>query len=419
MRFRRFLLYLITLLVYTQGFLERFTYLPASLMIEICVWMLALVSFKPKVGLSRMVGLILIGLCASMATHTVIPYFKHIRFVLYFYVVYTALWNMRFSIAGFGRYLRFNVAMVLFQGIASIINLYFFGRAEYNVGAMSSLGGTTATAYPLLVVVILLVVYYYSSFSKKASWHLCILLMVASVFLLAFSCGKRAVFIFVPIYFVIITIICSYTIKKHKSRKLIFIIGLVILVSPVFFWGLQQTEGFNYYLSGRESEEDTAAAALDYAKEYEESESQTRATTGRSNTTMTIIKHAIASEEGWLIGYGFASMKDENEIARIGVAYGFVGITRDIISGGIIFALYATAFMLFLIFRRNVETKDSFSKVMRIALALVFVGIHFIYSSDFTVSLKLNMILAPLLCFLNSANYVHIKDYYCSIYLNR
>ena len=119
------------------------------------------------------------------------------------------------------------------------------------------------------------------------------------------------------------------------------------------------------------------------------------------------------------MGNGFGLMKDENEIAKVGVRYGFVGFSRDVFSGGIVFALYAAVLMIVLIFRKDVETKDGFSKVMRISIALVFVVVHFTYSSDFMVSLKLNMILAPLLCFLNSANYVHIKEYYCTKYLNR
>lgn len=417
MKLKQFLLYLITFLVYTQGFLERFTPLPASGMIEVGVWVLMLVSFRPKSGLVWMIIVFLSGLIAAIGTSTIIPYFKYIRYFFYFYVVYTALWNLYFTIAEFGRYIRFNVAMVLLQGIASIINLTFFGRAEYNVGAMSSLGGTTATVFPLFIFTVLLVVYYFSSFPKK-SWHLYILLMIASVFLMAFSSGKRAIFFYVPSFLIVISIICLFSIKRKRAgRKLVYVVCLVVLFIPVFFWGITQAGGISDSLSGNENKTGVIRVAFEYAMFYEDSESSSGATMGRSNTTNVIINQALVSKEGWFVGNGFGSMKDENEIAQVGVRYGFVGYSRDVLSGGIIFASLVAAFFIFLIFHRDVKTKDSFSRIMRIAILLVFVVVHFTYSSNFTSSLKINMMLAPLLCFLNSANYIHLKDEYYSKYI--
>ena len=419
MKLKRFLLYLITFLVYTQGFLERFTPLPASGMIEVGVWVLMLVSFRPKSGLVWMIIIFLSGLIAAIGTNTIIPYFKYLRYFFYFYVVYTALWNLHFTKTEFGRYIRFNVTMVLLQGIASIINLTFFGRAEYNVGAMSSLGGTTATVFPLFIFTVLLVVYYFSSFPRK-SWHLYILLMIASVFLMAYSSGKRAIFFYIPSFLIIISIICLFSIKRNRAgRKLVYVAGLVVLFLPVFFWGITQAGGIGDSLSGNEDKTKVIRVAFEYAMFYEDSETSTGATTGRSNTTEVVVSQALASWEGWLKGNGFGTMKDEDEITQAGVGYGFVGFSKDVFSGGIIFASLVVAFFIFIIFHQNVKTKDGFSRIMRIAILLVFVVVHFTYSSNFTSSLKINMMLAPLLCFLNSVNYSHLKNYYYSKYLIR
>ena len=318
---------------------------------------------------------------------------------------------MHFTITEFNRYVKFIVMMVLLQGVASIINLSFFGRAEYNVGAMSSLGGTTATAFPLFVFSILLVIYYFFSFTKR-KWYFYILLMIASVFLMAYCSGKRAIFFYVPAFWVAISLICPFFIKWNLfHRKLFWAIVVFVLFIPVYFFGLTQAGGIADSLGGNESKIEILVKAIEYAEFYENADAA-GATVGRSNTTETVLDQALSSKEGWLVGNGFGTIKDESEKDLAGIGYGFVGYSRDVFSGGIVFASLVALFMIFLIFYHDVKTHDSFSTAMRIVIFAVFVVIHFTYSANFTVSLKLNMILAPLLCFLNSANYADLKEYY-------
>lgn len=412
MKIKLFLLYLITLLVYTQGFLERFTPFPAELAIEIGVLALMLFSFRPKVGLLWMVVIGVVGVFASMLSSSGLASFmKYFRYFFYFYVVFTALWNMQFTIVEFNRYVRFIVMMVLLQGVASVINLAFFGMIEYNVGAMSSMGGTTATAFPLFIFSVLLVVFYFSKFDKK-KWYVYILLMIASVFLMAYGSGKRAIFFYVPAFLVGISMICTFLLRKGKlNRKILWIISVIVLFAPVYFIGITQVGGISNQMSGDENRMEVLTKAFDYAQEYEDAESN-GGTMGRSNTTEVILYQAIQSREGWFAGHGFSAVKDDNEKSLSGVIYGIVGYTRDVFSGGLVFASLVALFFVFLIFYRDTKQQDKFSKAMRIVILIVFIVIHFTYSSDFTVRLKMNMILAPILCFLNSSNYIHLKEYY-------
>lgn len=410
-----FLLYLVTLLVYTQGFLERFTPIPAKLAIEVCVLFLMLCYFRPKVGIWGMVLILIIGVIASLNTNGILSFIKYIRFFFYFYVLYTVFWRVSFTITEFNHYIRFTIMMVLLQGVASIINIAFFGRAEYNVGAMSSLGGTTATAFPLFIFSVLLVIYYFSSFTRK-NWYIYIVLMIASVFLISYSCLKRAIYFYAPPFLLVITIICSLFINRGMfRRKLLGTSIAFVLFIPIFFFGITQAVGISDSLVGNENRIEVLERAIEYAEFYEEAESD-GATIGRSNTTDAVMNQAVSSVEGWLFGNGFGAMKDEDEISQAGIGYGFVGYSRDVFSGGILFASLLALFMVFLIFHHSPMQRDSFSRVMRFVLFIVFVVIHFTYSANFTVSLKLNMILAPLLCYLNSENYCHLKHHY-STYL--
>ena len=93
--------------------------------------------------------------------------------------------------------------------------------------------------------------------------------------------------------------------------------------------------------------------------------------------------------------------------------YGITGFTRDILSGGIILAILT--FFLFCIFifkDKGINNSDGFFKLTRLGLLFVFIYVHFAYSSDFIISLKMNMILLILVCFLNSPKYHHLREHY-------
>ena len=106
-----FSFYLITFLVYTQGFWERFTSLPAQNLLELVIWLVALFSFRPKYNRSLLLFgvLFLTGLIISVISSTLIPYLKHIRFLLYFYVLFDVFSNIKFSIPQFNKYFAFLV----------------------------------------------------------------------------------------------------------------------------------------------------------------------------------------------------------------------------------------------------------------------------------------------------------------------
>lgn len=414
-----FSFYLITFLVYTQGFWERFTSLPAQNLLEMVIWLVALFSFRPKYNRSFLLFgiLVFVGIIISILTSLLIPYLKYIRFLLYFYILFDVFSNIKFSIPQFNRYFVFFIFMILLQGVASVYHIFILGvRVEGHVGFMSSLGGTTATIFPLLVISVLITIFY---FWRSRKYLIYFILLFISVILVGYSSGKRAIFFAIPTFVFAISLIAYYfypsKVKNIYFKKLFLIAIIIIFCVPIYFFGMKTSGGFNYGLTGNESNIELLQHSLEYAEEYESRE-RGKASAGRSGTTRLILLR-VANDPSFLMhGAGFASVKDKETMDDLGFVYGVVGFTRDIISGGLIFAILTVLFFISIIFEREYEENDFIAKFMRWVVFAVFVFTHFGYSSDFFVHLKINMMMIPLLALLNCEKYREIKRYYYQKY---
>lgn len=412
-----FFYYLILFLVYTQGFWERFTFFPAQLFLEICVLIIAVTSFRPLITkpLSAVIIVICIGFISAIATSSSISYCKSIRYILYFFIIYNMLWNTTFTIGQFNKLIKFITGLILLQGIASIYQAFIIGdRVEGYVGFMSSIGGTTATAFPIFVIGILTTLYLFSNQEFTNKYTLYLILCIISVCLVGYSSGKRAIYFFIPFILITSFIISSFSYNKLYSNKLrsklLHCLIASILIFPIYISGISTSRGLNYNLQGTESNIDILNSALEYTRMYETSYSG-NASIGRSNSTMNIIKQAFSSTDYLLVGSGFGSIKEEDTINERNIGYGFVGFTRDVFSGGFIYAL-AVAFLFVYLFFFKDTPSSNITQAIRWIILITFVTIHFTYSSDFTVHLKLTAILSLLLCLLNSHNYENIRQYY-------
>jgi hypothetical protein len=418
---QRYIWLLISLfMVYTQGLWERLFSLPpgTTIMLELPLWTYFFLSLKklskPTPARIWIIIFTLFTFFASVANNTgTIAWVKYIRFFLYFYLLYASLWNSQLTNKQWLTLLKFGIFLILIQGLGSAFNIFVLGqRIEGHVGLMSTLGGTTASTFPLVIVSIITVLFLFArKQGRKFNWIL--LLTIVSAVLVGYGSGKRAIFFTIPL-FISITTLISFFYQKGNAvfyRKIIGIVLIAILSVPLYIFGITTSKGFNYDLSGNENKLEVLITALTYAQEYEESTSQYGTTTGRSGTTLQVINDSFSSFDKFLFGYGFRSHKDESTAYAIGFTYGIVGFTRDIISGG-----WLVMLLTFLIISKIILANKSYNykltSVLRLIIFAVFVFTHFGYSSDFVVSLKINFLLLILLVFINSpanSNYLNFS----------
>ena len=154
-RVKLYFLYAILFLVFTQGFWERYTPIPAQPILEILIIGITLLSYKNILNplCYKLLFVLSVGFICSIYTASSIAYFKSIRFVLYFFFLYDIYRSTHFEIYQYLRLLKFLMGLVILQGVASIILIFIIGeRIEGYVGYMSSLGGSTATTFLVLVL---------------------------------------------------------------------------------------------------------------------------------------------------------------------------------------------------------------------------------------------------------------------------
>eukprot|EP01093_Parvamoeba_rugata_P010751 TRINITY_DN28_c0_g1_i1.p1 TRINITY_DN28_c0_g1~~TRINITY_DN28_c0_g1_i1.p1 ORF type:complete len:190 (-),score=10.25 TRINITY_DN28_c0_g1_i1:99-647(-) len=161
------------------------------------------------------------------------------------------------------------------------------------------------------------------------------------------------------------------------------------------------SKGLNYGLSGNETVVEVIINSLNYADDYEDATDQHGSTIGRSNTTSRIIENTLSDSSLFFFGLGFGATKSDIAMRSLGYKYGIVGFTRDIVSGGF-FLSFLTIILICRIILINKSIKTNVSTITRRAMLIVFLYTHLFYSSDFTVSLKINLILVVIMALLNS-----------------
>jgi len=401
-------------LVYTQGMWERlFGGSPAiKLIVEGLIMLYLLLSvkyFKKKTPGSI---LFLIYLIFSFAVSILngsgaLAWLKYIRYFAYFYLLYITIFHTYISNKQWVFILKFAVFLILIQGLGSIYNVFILKqRVEGYVGLMSSIGGTTAATYPLFLLNLTIIIFFFHK-SYNHKFIILILIFCASSFLVGYSSGKRAIYFTFPIFIALTSFISLYSLRNVVGiyKKFLFLIAIILLISPVYFFGIRSTSGVNYYLSGNENKLQVLSSAIEYAVDYEDAQSFTGLSIGRSGSTLQVIKKSLENRTLFFVGQGYGKVKDENTISDLGVGYGIVGITRDIISAGWIVMLITGAIVIKVILT-NWSVKSNITNVLRITILLLFLYTHITYSSDFVVSLKINFMLIVICTFINSPKHI-------------
>ena len=407
----RFVLLLICLfLVYTQGLWERmFDQSPViKVVLEFSIWSYLLLSIKYFKKQAPAKFLFILYLIISLAAailngSAVIAWLKYIRYFGYFYLIFITLWNTPISQNQWRIIFNFSAFLILLQGLGAAYNIFLIDqRIEGYVGLMSSLGGTTAATFPLLIINLSAFLYLFMRYNSHR-FNLILLFFVISAVLVSYSSGKRAIFFSVPLFMFVTIIVSAINIEGNKKfyRHLLILFTIILVSIPVYFYGIKTTRGVNYYLSGNETNKQLFESALEYAKSYETGTSRQGLAIGRTGSTIQIIRNSTISIGSFLFGQGYGRVKDEDTIERLGVSYGIVGITRDIISAGWL-VMFLTVSIMIKVIMANRSIKSTVTKVIRIIILLVFLFTHIAYSSDFVVSLKISFMLLLISAFINS-----------------
>lgn len=418
MNLKLLLVYLLGFFVYTRGYWERFTPVPVGIIIEIICLCIILFFFRPKGTKTDIIFAILasFGVLSSIATNSTVNYIKYFRYLFYSYALISVVFYSKFSIRQSRSLFRYLLFLISLQGLAAIIQIFILhDRVEGYVGMMSSSGGATATTFSVFIIGLAMTVYSFLKY-KWRKRYIAIGIIVFLSILVGYSSGKRAIFYLIPGIMIFSVVISFIIAKRHKIKlpviKIGYLIAILVLAIPLYVYGIKTSKGFNDTLSGSESNSEVISTMLDYSVNYENAISvNSGATIGRSNTSRRLLASLSQNISFIFFGRGFGTVKDEVAIAEAGVGYGFVGFTSDLFSGGLIYAILAAVFFLFLIFSSRRTDFDAFSLSIKIIIGVIFCIIHFFYSTDFTMSLRLNYIFAFILAYINSPYYARQRRY--------
>src|SRR5690606_11822130 len=412
LRFRLFCL--LIFFVFTQGMWERiFVFIPQiGLLVDFfaVVFLLCQFKFYKARNMALFISFLAIAiLIAIINGNPILDALLHIRYIAYSYLIFTQLYIERISSSQWLKMMKLVLIMIALQGVGSLFTFVVLGkRIEGYVGLMSSLGGTTATIFPLLVAG-LLTLYFLFNQRIKFKDTLWIAVCLVSVLLVGYVSSKRTFYFAVPFFVIVSVLIALPALFRYRffKRKLVTIFYLLVAFFPLVVWGIKQTHGLNYLLSRDETYYEVIAKSIQYAEEYETTTDEYNLTTGRSNTSLKAIENSIEDLPSFLFGKGYRSIKDYHFMYKSGYGYGVVGFSRDLISGGVLL-MTCTILMYLKILYPNESKRSIFGNKILMLSLIVFIYTHFFYSADFSISLKISSILVIISAFLNSP--LHYKS---------
>lgn len=321
--------------------------------------------------------------------------FKYTRYTFYAFLLYSMIWNQRFSARELKIITIFLGALFLLQVGISFVRILFFERVEWRVGTMTTGNGVLATEFPLFAMCCTMGYYFYVRNS------LSVMLIGFSFALVGYASDKRAIFFMMPL-FLLVCIGVFFLQKKRSnvefvSRFLIHITLCLFITLPFLIYGIDNTEGI---ASGDEKLRfiDKVLYVLQYAREYEQGERGDGATSGRISTSINVLTNLGSwSSQHILFGRGPSSFTDKSgeqeksawDFKSLGIAYGIVGWSKDTIAVGLpgmffFIAAYGLVFRDILRFQ-NKKPLSNDGKAIYFGTILGFIVLfyaYFFYSSN-------------------------------------
>ena len=396
-------------LVYTQGLWERLLIVTDAVkyLIDVVIILAIVINFKFTIKTPAakvfFAFVFLSVITAYGNTSSIVDLILYLRFIVYSYLIFQQFYNSNLSDTQYKILSRVILFSVIIQGLGSAFNVFVLGlRQEGHVGLMSSLGGTTATAYPTLIVALSTFCLLLSKRFNRKQVIYC-LLIYSSAFLVAFSSGKRGVFFLIPFIVLAVVFLSRKYLKRSRLKQLLLAFVLFI---PVFFFGVINSRGFNYNLRGNETYSQLISKMITYSEEYESAEAGGMSI-GRSNTTINALEASLKDIEAFTVGYGFKKLKNETFLKSVKIGYGIVGFSNMLLSGGWIFCMLYVFFVWRLFFGST--NKDILTSIVNKVFLVVFLLIHFFYSADFISSLKITLLGMTILALINSPSHKNYK----------
>ncbi len=314
----------------------------------------------------------------------VISSLKHVRFVVYSYLLICCIWNRGLLPAEISRLNKFVLGLIGLQIATSIFKMVVMrGRWEQMVGTMFMAGGGASTAVSLFAMALFFAFYLYSRNPR-------LLLLVLLSPIVAYASQKRGIYYYIPMLMIAEYIIYTRREKKNRSKatwtRFMVVCGLLSILTA---YGVQTT----LRLEDIEADSVSEHVALLVTFGWTYSTDEVRGyTTGRFSTTQRVMESFGDGDIGHiLLGWGPETVMGTGErVEELQIMYGITGWVRDIIGTGWPGATFGVLFFFFWWRRlrkfKNVETIPYWR-----ALALgvegcfiVFALMHFTYNAVFT-----------------------------------
>lgn len=326
-------------LVYTQGYLGRVG-IPSSVvkaLIEAPVFLILLHLINRGVW-QPAPGFFLVALYVVWAVVSTIFHgdgvnvaFLYCRYVVYAYVVFTAVWNTPLTKVAVTRINAIIASLLIFQIVASAHEVFIVGqRVEAHVGALSAESGGLATVFPLFAMGLTLSLYLH--------YRPSILLLILSwaYLLVGYASGKRAVYFLAPSLYIFTLALYLVRVRTPRAfKRFLEAVVLFVCLLPVLLLGVSRSHGISQTHSRNSLER--IGYAFNAAVDYTTGETQVGRTTGRMATNRRVLSTLWSVRaQTVLFGWGPSAMRtgEEERYEKLMITYGICGWARDVICIG-------------------------------------------------------------------------------------
>ena len=394
-----FFLKLTLFVIYTQGLFERLLGPEIGIyFVEVPLCLFLIINYN-HLRTERKSSVIFSFLIFSVVvlmifTFQIVEGVKYIRFVVYFYFFHRVLGNVVLNQSRYRHFVRFIVFIILIQGLAATYELFVLGeRTERFVGLMSASGGTTATVFPLIIIQMCLI-WWLNRKDKRVTDIFVLITLLFTAGIIAYASGKRAFYFYSIIILTTTTLLQLYYFSSSRKsiKRTITIVFIAIGFIPVFLVGIKNSNWLNRNISSEMNAFGVLVNAVEQAKNYE-TQDDVEGTITRSKTTKMVLNQTIKDFGSVVGGYGFNAYNNDRVKKSLNIRYGIVGITRDLISTG-----WLISFLIVYFFIHSLRYKQYRISVEKIilerSLVFLFLLVHFTYSSDFIVHLKISALVS-------------------------
>jgi len=280
--------------------------------------------------------------------------FLYARYTLYSMLIYIVAYSSNIHVAQLKRFAFPIASLMILQLAVSVIKVTVFGdRTEWRVGTMTVIGGELAALFPLVALAYAMAYYAYV---RHSFW---VLLLGLAFGMVGYASGKRAIYFTLPLCFLAslsLYALVQYRCKRPVPHKiLIHSVAAIAISIPFFLYGVAHSAGIGMENASGLTIAESLINAATYAESYNTGVSDRGMSTGRTSTSWRVINSLVAGDAKQIIfGWGPTALIPKRGegvgtaggFRALGIWYGIVGWSRDVLSIGIIGPLlYSVAYL--------------------------------------------------------------------------